>query len=64
VLARQTLYILLAMSLALFVFIIFEVGSCFMPGSAWTTALLFMPPYIAGDRHIYHTQSLVEMWLL
>jgi hypothetical protein len=41
---------------ALFVLVIFEVGSHFMPGLAWTMILLFMLPHVA--RMTAHTTTL------
>jgi hypothetical protein len=39
---------------ALFAFVIFEIGSCFIPGLGWIAILLFVPPHIAGTTGLHH----------
>jgi hypothetical protein len=47
---------------ALFALVIFEIGSHFMPGPAWTVIFLFVLPCIARmmSKH-HHAQLLVQM---
>jgi hypothetical protein len=47
---------------ALLNLVIFEVGSDFIPRSAWITILLFVHPLIAGMTGAHHyAQTFVEM---
>jgi hypothetical protein len=44
------------------VLVIFEIGSYFMPGLAWTVILLFVLPHIAGMTGMHHcTEPLFEV---
>jgi hypothetical protein len=61
VLARQVFYHFSQVP-SLFVLLIFEIGSHFMPRLIQITIVLFVLPCIARMTSVYHhTQSLVEM---
>jgi hypothetical protein len=52
----------LSYSASLFIWVIFDIGSCLMPGPSWTIIFLFVLPCIAGmTGTCHHAQSLVKI---
>jgi hypothetical protein len=44
------------------VLVLFEIGSCFIPGPSWTIIFLFVLPHVAGMTSMSHQSlALVEM---